>query len=215
MARRTTRRPKIDPTKTVEPPIPTSLPLDGVAKHATDEDREREYASMSSVLTAVLDAYYPDEIRVLEFGAGNYSTPLIADHAKSALVIETSEEWASKISEKLEDSKHVEIRHIGEPARKLSFDFSAYDVVVIDGDKNDRLPIANAAFKANVPVVVLHDTDKVGWYHYQNLNPGFSYEKLDFEFNSGSRRKTSVYVLTKFAARFRSIEPVNHRRLNG
>lgn len=202
----------VDDPVEISEAIPPAIP--STPKTTKERTFDPEYASLSEVFLAVISTGFTENIRALEFGAGHYSTPELIACTARAVSVEKSQDWINRLEADHGTFDHHEFIQADEPAR-VKIDFSEFDLVIVDGETEDRVKVANRAFSAKVPVVMVHDTDKVSWYGYHRLTPGFYYTRIDFELESPSRRRTSVYVATGIASRFEDISPDNHVRVNG
>ena len=112
------------------------------------------YASHLSVLQAVLDQYLPK--RVLELGAGQYSTPAFLAHpaVEEVVSIEPDKEWRERVKAEFADEKLTVLAQL----RRKPQDF---DLVFIDNGTTEkqRLAAIKKVLSAPHPVVVIHDAD--------------------------------------------------------
>lgn len=69
-----------------------------------------------------------------------------------------------------------------------------FDLVFSDGAAETRCLVANMAIKRDVPVVVLHDAEKIWYYGWNLLNIPVNYSRFDFRCKNGSRKVTAVLV---------------------
>lgn len=113
------------------------------------------YASHLPTLRFVLALVKPK--RVLELGAGIYSTPLFlaCPSVERLETIETDERWVPEPSERLT------VRLVKDTVEALPEDLTAYDLVFIDNADNpaDRERTIRAVLEQSHPVTVIHDAD--------------------------------------------------------
>jgi hypothetical protein len=109
------------------------------------------YASHVQVLTAMLNTHKPK--RILEYGSGEYSTPLFLSrpHVENVTVVETDFEWRRKLPK--DDRLTVLVEGYCNPMN--------YDLVLIDDGVNTdhRCRTIRAVLSRKHPVVVIHDAD--------------------------------------------------------
>ena len=136
------------------------------------------------------------EVRsVLEFGMGLYSTKLFADHcAFVASVEQESMEWYNKTVEMVR-SPHWSPHFEADPA--VIFDYYdtkgvQFDLVLSDGKAETRCQVANMAMQRNVPVVALHDAEKIWYYRWNLLEIPVGYFRFDFRRNDELGKVTSI-----------------------
>ena len=132
-----------------------------------DEIRACGYATHLPVLDFLLDEIQPK--KVLEWGMGFYSTPLLIEKTKVQVCsIETaSEEWYKKIHDKYSLSPNFSIRKkISKTgALEILSDIEEdWDLVFNDGDTYSRHIIAQAAQYWNT-VIVSHDTQEKQYFY--------------------------------------------------
>lgn len=111
------------------------------------------YASHLPVLEA-LSGLIPMG-RVLELGAGRYSTPFFLDHTKGLISLETDPKWAT------ERDEHHRVRLVENCADSLPADLSVFDLVFIDNGGTDveREQSIKAVLSQPHPPVVIHDAE--------------------------------------------------------
>lgn len=108
------------------------------------------YASHLPVLRALLDTY-PIR-RVLEFGAGPYSTPLFLDSPLGELVsVEPDPEWQEKVG--TGDERHVVVPSHDGP---LDFDLILIDDGTCEAERNETI---RRVLPDKPPLVVVHDAE--------------------------------------------------------
>jgi predicted O-methyltransferase YrrM len=109
------------------------------------------YSSHLQVLTAMLNTHKPK--RVLEYGSGEYSTPLFLSrpHVEALTVVESDFEWRRKLPE--DDRMTVLVEGFANPRN--------YDLVFIDDGVNadQRCRTIRDVLSRPHPVVVIHDAD--------------------------------------------------------
>lgn len=139
-------------------------------------------------LTKAVEAL-SSEALVIEHGAGLYSTPLLARYDIRILCIEPHEgwrEWARWIySDRAEmaDSFKRAVPRLAEAA-----------VVFIDGPANERGPLLHAALQANVPTIIVHDTEEREWDFYGHKRHFFEWPKYRITHHSEDTHRTTVWI---------------------
>lgn len=179
-------------------------------KKTTEPGVAEEYSTMIPVLDAILKVGITAEVKALEFGCGYFSTAFLIEHCKSVLSIERNPAWFDEIKDIHSDAENFDILLVDNALLSGAF-FPDYDLVLVDGDTEDRVPVTNAALRENVPIVVVHDTDKVGWYGFHRLAPGPNYVRFDY-IEEKTRKQTSVFAHFLIADRIGKIKPEGHKR---
>ncbi|MGD9109448.1 MAG: hypothetical protein PVG93_00775 [Phycisphaerales bacterium] len=67
-----------------------------------------------------------------------------------------------------------------------------FDLVFSDGEAQTRCLVASMAMERDVPVVVLHDAEKIWYYGWNLLNIPINYSRFDFRCKKGGRKVTAV-----------------------
>ena len=133
--------------------------------------------------------------RALEFGLGKFSTPFFVDHSDLVFSVEQeSKEWYEKIKNQIDSAKW---HPIFQPDPQVVFEqFDAhdqtFDLVFSDGAAQTRCLVANLAMIRNVPVVILHDAEKVWYYRWNLLNIPANYSRFNFRYQKGFNKVTTV-----------------------
>ncbi len=129
-----------------------------------NEIRRCGYATHLPILDFLLDTLQPK--RVLEWGMGFYSTPLLIEKTKdTVLSIETvSSEWLEKILEKYSSHKNFVGRMSNALEALPSVEKLEWDLIFNDGDSFSRHIIAQMAQYWNT-VVVSHDTQEKQYFY--------------------------------------------------
>jgi len=113
-----------------------------------------EYGSHLSVLAEVLDLHKPK--RVLELGAGKYSTPAFLNHlaVEELVSIEPDAIWRERIKAEFASEKLTLLAQL----RRNPQDF---DLVFIDNGTSEaqRLKAIKKVLSRAHPLVVIHDAD--------------------------------------------------------
>lgn len=139
-------------------------------------------------LTKAVEAL-PSEALVIEHGAGLYSTPLLARLGCRVLCVEPHEgwrEWARWIYDdraEMADSWKRAVPRLAEAA-----------VVFIDGPANERGPLLHAALQANVPTIIVHDTEEREWDFYGHKRHFFEWPKYRVTHHSEDTHRTTVWI---------------------
>ena len=112
--------------------------------------------------------------RVVELGAGYFSTPYLAQHCSGNLItIETNTLWLKEVEKHLEsiNISNVDLRHMNDsniPAFIDSICLST-DLILVD-HVGDRVAAVNYAINADIPIVVLHDYEAKDFYSFNLQN---------------------------------------------
>lgn len=156
-------------------------------------------------MEAVLDALPFDEIHALEYGGGKYSTQLLIWRCASVVTVERNPEWRKMLwDEHATCDKWTLKEDIESP--------EGFNLVFVDDVIDKRVGVANAAFSAGIPVVIIHDTEQ-NCYKYWNLAPGPSYVRYDYAANYSIHKRTSVFATWDVAPSLDAIKPDRHTRL--
>ncbi len=155
-----------------------------------------EFDNYKSHLHVFENIFRTHNIRsVLEFGMGKYSTTYFASHAELVVSVEQeSEEWYEQM--KVETSS-PNWHHVFQADPRPVFQYfdqkdTKFDLVFSDGKADTRVLVANLAMQKNVPVVVLHDAEKIWYYRWDQLCIGANYRRYDFQCQHGLCKVTSV-----------------------
>lgn len=135
--------------------------------------------------------------KVLEFGLGKFSTPFFVNHAELVVSVEQeSKEWYERMKAQINSPNwHI----IFQPDPKLVFeqfdaDNQKPDLVFSDGAPKTRCLVANQAMQRNVPVVVLHDAEKVWFYQWNLLCIPANYARFNFRHRKDKNKVTTILV---------------------
>jgi hypothetical protein len=133
--------------------------------------------------------------KVLEFGPGKFSTPFFVKYAEVVVSVEQeNKEFYEIIKNRINSAnKHV----IFQPDPQTVFEqFDAnnqkFDLVFSDGAAETRCLAANLAMERNVPIVVLHDAEKVWHYQWNLLSIPANYARFNFRHRKGVNKVTSI-----------------------
>lgn len=151
------------------------------------------YSSHLSVFEKILDSFKTDG--VLEFGLGEYSTPFFAERCRFVVSIEQeNKDWFDKIKAKINSPNWYPVFQRDPKAVFKYFDEKGtkFDLVFSDGLAQTRCLVANLAMERNVPIVVLHDAEKIWYYRWNLLNIPANYSRFDFSCQLGIRKVTAV-----------------------
>ncbi|MCP4607606.1 MAG: hypothetical protein GY845_02665 [Planctomycetes bacterium] len=151
------------------------------------------YASHLPIFEAVFATF---EIKkVLEFGLGKFSSPFFADHAEVVVSVEQeSKEWYEEMKAQINSANW---NPVFQPDPQVVFDqFDAKnqkaDLVFSDGAAQTRTLVANLAMERNVPVVILHDAEKVWHYQWNLLRIPANYARFNFRHRKDANKVTSI-----------------------
>jgi len=151
------------------------------------------YSSHLAVFEKILDSFKTDG--VLEFGLGEYSTPFFAERCRFVVSIEQeSKDWFDKIKAKINSPNWHPVFQRDPKAVFQYFDEKGtkFDLVFSDGLAQTRCLVANLAMERNVPIVILHDAEKIWYYRWNLLNIPANYSRFDFRSQLGARKVTAV-----------------------
>jgi len=151
------------------------------------------YASHLPILEKVFATF---EIKkALEFGLGQFSTPFLVDHAEVVVSVEQeSKEWYERIKAQIHSGNW---HPIFQPDPRVVFEhFDAnnqhFDLVFSDGAAETRCLVANLAMERNVPMVILHDTEKIWYYKWNLLSIPANYSRFNFCYRKGANKVTTI-----------------------
>ncbi len=155
-----------------------------------------EFDNFASHLPIFEKVFATVEIKkVLEFGLGKFSTPFFVKHAELVVSVEQeSKEWYERIKAQ---NNSANWHPVFQPDPQIVFEqFDAknenFDLVFSDGAAETRCLVANLAMKRNVPVVVLHDTEKVWHYQWNLLSIPANYARFNFRHQKGMNKVTTI-----------------------
>ncbi len=159
-------------------------------------DNNMEFDDYSSHLAVFEKIFAAFEVKsVLEFGLGNFSTPFFATHSRLVVSVEQeSREWYEKIKAKINSENWHPV--FQPDPREIFRHFDAagqrFDLVFSDGLATTRCLVANMAMERNVPLVLLHDAEKIWYYQWNLLNIPANYSRFDFRHQQGNGKVTTV-----------------------
>lgn len=133
------------------------------------------YSTHLPFLQFIITKFKPK--RVIEFGMGNYSTPLLSQYCESMVSIETDKKWFQKM--KSEASHHKQILWSAENVQDyLLANDDGYDLAFIDGPVKSRvLCVRNLWDRAEL--IVCHDST-TNCYRWDLLEVPDNYKKFDY-----------------------------------
>jgi hypothetical protein len=152
---------------------------------------------------------------VLEFGMGLYSTKFFTDHCEFVASIEQeSMEWYTKTTESI-NSQNWYHRYEAEP--EVVFDHFdnegiRFDLVFSDGLAETRCRVANMAMQRKIPLVVLHDTEKICYYGWNMLQIPVEYFRFDFR-RCGESSKVTTILTNRYIREVNNWEISEHERI--
>jgi len=117
------------------------------------------------------------------------------NHAEFVVSVEQeSKEWYERIKDRINSPNW---NPVFQPDPKVVFEqFDANnqkpDLVFSDGAPKTRCLVANLAMERNVPVVVLHDTEKVWHYQWNLLCIPADYARFNFRHRKDANKVTSI-----------------------
>lgn len=145
----------------------------------------------------VLERLVGAQVRALEYGMGDNSTPFLVAHCASVVSIEMQDAaWFDKLVSKISSPKWHPLLLLGpEPAVAWTEQHFDFDLVLVDGHGDSRWKLVNLLIKKKVPIIVVHDTQQptYGWH---KIVAG-SYLRIDCKVHPVW---TSVFTSSKEAA---------------
>lgn len=118
---------------------------------------ELAYASHTPHLRQVLAEVQPK--RVLEIGAGLYSTPefLRCESVEDVDSLETDEDWAKRVRQRVGPDGRLSIWVMPDPSEWRD----VYDLIFVDGPDTEaeRMDVIHSVLTRDHPVVVIHDAE--------------------------------------------------------
>jgi len=155
-----------------------------------------EFDNYSSHLLVFEKIFETFEVKnVLEFGPGKYSTAFFVNKCKSVVSIEQdSQQWYEKLKSEI-NSPNWNITFQYDPQvifRQSDAEHKKFDLVFSDGSNQTRNLVANMAMQRNVPLVVLHDAEKIWYYKWNLLDIPVNYCRFDFRHKKGVKKVTTV-----------------------
>ena len=151
------------------------------------------YSSHLAVFEKIFSSFNIES--VLEFGMGKYSTVFFAERCKLAVSIEQeNQQWYEKLSSEIHSPNFFSVFQENPEAVFQYFDEKGtrFDLVFSDGMTNTRCLVANLAMARNVPMVVLHDAEKIWYYRWNLLNIPADYRRFDFRGKQGAKKVTTI-----------------------
>ncbi|MHC4535059.1 MAG: hypothetical protein ACYS6K_14015 [Planctomycetota bacterium] len=151
------------------------------------------YASHLPIFEQVFAAFEIN--KVLEFGLGKFSTPFFVNNAEFVVSVEQeSKEWYEEIKARINSPNW---NPVFQPDPKVVFEqFDANnqkpDLVFSDGAAESRCLVANLAMERNVPVVVLHDAEKVWHYQWNLLCIPANYARFNFRHQKDKNKVSTI-----------------------
>ncbi|MFZ2146300.1 MAG: hypothetical protein WAV28_03695 [Sedimentisphaerales bacterium] len=133
--------------------------------------------------------------KVLEFGLGQFSTPFFVNHAEVVVSVEQeSKEWYERIKDRIDSGNWHPIFQLDPRVVFEQFDANNqhFDLVFSDGAAETRCLVANLAMERNVPMVILHDTEKVWYYQWNLLSIPANYSRFNFCYRKGANKVTTI-----------------------
>jgi len=133
--------------------------------------------------------------KALEFGLGDFSTPFLVNHAEVVVSVEQeSEEWYERIKARIHSANWYPVFQLDPRVVFEHFDANNqnFDLVFSDGAAETRCLVANLAMERNVPMVILHDTEKVWYYRWNLLSIPANYSRFNFRYRKGANKVTTI-----------------------
>ncbi len=176
------------------------MPFDGYGSHVHVFEKIFESVPVNSAL---------------EFGMGLYSTPFFAGHCNYVVSVEQeSGQWYTETVEKI-NSPNWHHRYEADP--QVTFDYFdnegvKFDLVFSDGMAETRCQVANLAMQRKVPIVVLHDTEKIYYYRWDLLEIPVKYFRFDFR-RCGESGKVTTILTNRYIREINNWVIPEHERI--
>jgi hypothetical protein len=138
-----------------------------------------DYETHAPILKLLMEEIKPKQI--LEFGLGNYSTPILFSDGATVESIEMqSQEWFDLISIKFKDKTNWTPYFAMGPFeyRKIKLK-DRYDLVLVDGHGDSRWDCVNMMFGKS-DVIVAHDTEQPT-YNWDKIQEKEGYVKITYK----------------------------------
>jgi hypothetical protein len=132
---------------------------------------------------------------VLEFGLGSHSTTYFAKRAQLVISVEQERrDWYDKMVARIKLPNWQPVFQADAGAVFRCFDEKnvRFELVFSDGAAHTRCSVANMAMQRNVPLVVLHDAEKVWYYQWNLLRIPVNYRRFDFRCKKSEGKVTTV-----------------------
>jgi len=162
------------------------------------------YGTHKSVLEALFDKI--NIVTCLEIGMGSYSTPLLIWKCKEVHSIEKNHEWYDKVV-KMYGSK----RNWYPVLDYTDIQYNRFDMIFVDGERFERAAYMNRALEMGVPIVILHDSELVDYYHLNLIDVPDTYARFDFQYTTG--KQTTVFT-NEYADIISKLTPTDHTLLH-
>jgi hypothetical protein len=152
---------------------------------------------------------------VLEFGMGDFSTGFFTDRCGFVVSVEQeSMDWYNRLIGKISSNNWK--GHFEEDPKVIFEEYSkqgiSFDLVFSDGKADTRRQVAELAFDRKIPIVVLHDAEKVWYYHWNLLDIPGEYMRFDFRCMDNELKVTTV-LTNRYYQEFRALEVPQHERI--
>jgi hypothetical protein len=134
------------------------------------------YATHVPVLRFLIEMMRPE--RILEFGAGEFSTPLLLSSGAELTSIETSIDWLAKVCHTT--SQHIVVHWPCDSVEDYLLDhrLPGFDLAFVDGPVNSRVPCVQRLFGRS-RVIVIHDS-MTRCYGWKRLVVPTPYRRFDY-----------------------------------
>lgn len=131
----------------------------------------------------------------VEFGCGNYSTPILLEKTKHLVSVESDRSWYTSMVQKyrgqITSGRLTPI--YGGLGTHLLFT-SHFDLAFVDARRKFRLAIGQSLFDSRVNRIIFHDWEHQATYRYGELRIPSAYIGKIFTHDSGV--ETAVFSLT-------------------
>ena len=134
------------------------------------------YATHLPVLQFLMDNLRPD--RILEFGIGEFSTPLLLSQGSELITVETDVEWLARMTQRNE--KHTVVHWPNDCVADFLLDFrmQGFDLAFVDGPVDSRVTCVERLFW-RARVIVIHDS-MTRCYRWGRLIVPTQYKRIDY-----------------------------------
>ncbi len=145
--------------------------------------------------------------RILEDGSGEHSTLLFLKSGATLVTVEEDPKWEIMTLKAVKAEGENLLfgwMVLTEWLPILTSEETLPDLVFIDGKRETRCERANEAFRAKVPIVVIHDTEFKEFYSLDKLTPlGYKEEVFidkdsPFKGTPARQKQTSVFTLQEY-----------------
>ena len=134
------------------------------------------YATHFPVLRFLMETIRP--LRIVEFGMGDFSTPLFLSSGAELISIETSKDWLARMTHTT--SRHTVIHWPSDSVEDYLLDhcLPGFDLAFVDGPVDSRVPCVERLFLRS-RIIIIHDS-LTRCYGWRRLAVPPSYRRIDY-----------------------------------